>query len=45
MFSDPSGSPVVKLHQKRTSYVIHLGKTMFAFDKDRTKEIFVKKSR
>ena len=34
---------VVKLHQKRPSYVIQLGETMIAVDKDITKEIFVKK--
>ncbi len=34
---------VVKLHQKRPSYVIQLGETMVAVDKDITKEIFVKK--
>ncbi len=33
----------VKLHQKRPSYVIQLGETMVAVDKDITKEIFVKK--
>ncbi len=33
----------VKLHQKRPSYVIQLGETMIAVDKDITKEIFVKK--
>ncbi len=34
---------VVKLHQKRPSYVIQLGETMIAVDKDITREIFVKK--
>jgi len=34
---------VVKLHQKRPSYVIQLGETMIAVDKDITKEIYVKK--
>ncbi len=34
---------VVKLHQKRPSYVIQLGETMVAVDKDIMKEIFVKK--
>ncbi len=34
---------IVKLHQKRPSYVIQLGETMVAVDKDITKEIFVKK--
>jgi DtxR family Mn-dependent transcriptional regulator len=34
---------MVKLHQKRPSYVIQLGETMIAVDKDITKEIFVKK--
>jgi DtxR family Mn-dependent transcriptional regulator len=34
---------VVKLHQKKPSYVIELGETMIAVDKDITKEIFVKK--
>ena len=34
---------VVKLHQKSPSYVIQLGETMIAVDKDITKEIFVKK--
>ncbi len=34
---------VVKLHQKKPSYVIQLGETMIAVDKDITKEIFVKK--
>jgi DtxR family Mn-dependent transcriptional regulator len=34
---------VVKLHQKRPSYVIQLGETMVAVDRDITKEIFVKK--
>jgi DtxR family Mn-dependent transcriptional regulator len=33
----------VKLHQKKPSYVIQLGETMIAVDKDITKEIFVKK--
>lgn len=33
----------VKLHQKRPSYVIQLGETMIAVDKEITKEIFVKK--
>ena len=34
---------VVKLHQKKPSYVIQLGETMVAVDRDITKEIFVKK--
>jgi DtxR family Mn-dependent transcriptional regulator len=34
---------VVKLHQKKPSYVIQLGETMVAVDKDITREIFVKK--
>jgi DtxR family Mn-dependent transcriptional regulator len=34
---------MVKLHQKKPSYVIQLGETMIAVDKDITKEIFVKK--
>jgi DtxR family transcriptional regulator, Mn-dependent transcriptional regulator len=34
---------IVKLHQKRPSYVIQLGETMIAVDKSITKEIFVKK--
>lgn len=34
---------IVKLHQKRPSYVIQLGETMVAVDKEITKEIFVKK--
>jgi DtxR family Mn-dependent transcriptional regulator len=34
---------LVKLHQKRPSYVIQLGETMVAVDKDITREIFVKK--
>ncbi len=34
---------VVKLHQKKPSYVIEIGETMIAVDKDITKEIFVKK--
>ena len=34
---------LVKLHQKKPSYVIQLGETMIAVDKDITKEIFVKK--
>ncbi len=34
---------IVKLHQKSPSYVIQLGETMIAVDKDITKEIFVKK--
>ncbi len=34
---------VVRLHQKRPSYVLQLGETMIAVDKDITKEIFVKK--
>jgi len=33
----------VKLHQKKPSYVIQLGETMIAVDKEITKEIFVKK--
>ena len=34
---------IVKLHQKRPAYVIQLGETMIAVDKDITREIFVKK--
>lgn len=34
---------MVKLHQKRPSYVIQIGETMIAVDKSITKEIFVKK--
>ncbi len=34
---------IVRLHQKRPSYVIQLGETMIAVDKEITKEIFVKK--
>ena len=34
---------IVKLHQKKPSYVIQLGETMVAVDKSITKEIFVKK--
>lgn len=34
---------IVKLHQKKPSYVIQLGETMVAVDKEITKEIFVKK--
>ncbi len=34
---------IVKLHQKRPSYVLQLGETMIAVDRDITKEIFVKK--
>ncbi len=34
---------IVKLHQKRPSYVIQLGETMIAVDREITKEIFVKK--
>lgn len=34
---------IVKLHQKRPSYVIQLGETMVAVDRDITKQIFVKK--
>lgn len=34
---------VLSLHQKKPSYVIQLGETMIAVDKDITKEIFVKK--
>jgi DtxR family Mn-dependent transcriptional regulator len=34
---------IVKLHQKKPSYVIELGETTIAVDKDITKEIFVKK--
>jgi DtxR family Mn-dependent transcriptional regulator len=34
---------MVKLHQKRPSYVIQLGETMIAVDKSIAKEIFVKK--
>lgn len=34
---------LVKLHQKKPTYVIQLGETMVAVDKDITKEIFVKK--
>ncbi len=33
----------VKLHQKRPSYVIQIGETMVAVDKEITREIFVKK--
>ena len=33
----------VKLHQKKPSYVIQLGETMIAVDREITKEIFVKK--
>ncbi|MDH4164696.1 MAG: metal-dependent transcriptional regulator [Nitrospirota bacterium] len=33
----------VKLHQKKPSYVIQLGETMIAVDKEITREIFVKK--
>jgi DtxR family Mn-dependent transcriptional regulator len=33
----------IKLHQKKPAYVIQLGETMIAVDKDITKEIFVKK--
>jgi len=33
----------VKLHQKKPSYVLQLGETMVAVDKEITKEIFVKK--
>jgi DtxR family Mn-dependent transcriptional regulator len=33
----------VKLHQKRPSYVIQIGETMVAVDKEITKEIFVKR--
>ena len=36
---------IVKLHQKKPSYVLQLGETMIAVDKDITKEIFVKKVR
>lgn len=34
---------IVKLHQKRPSYVIQLGETTIAVDRDITREIFVKK--
>lgn len=34
---------VIKLHQKKPSYVIQLGETMIAVDKEITKEIFVRK--
>lgn len=34
---------LVKLHQKKPSYVIQLGETMIAVDREITKEIFVKK--
>jgi len=34
---------MVKLHQKKPSYVIQLGETTIAVDKDITREIFVKK--
>lgn len=34
---------VVKLHQKKPSYVIQLGETMIAVDREITREIFVKK--
>ncbi|MDA8098876.1 MAG: metal-dependent transcriptional regulator [Nitrospiraceae bacterium] len=34
---------VVKLHQKRPSYVLQVGETMIAVDKEITREIFVKK--
>lgn len=34
---------LVKLHQKKPSYVLQLGETMVAVDKEITKEIFVKK--
>ncbi|HTG02307.1 MAG TPA: metal-dependent transcriptional regulator [Nitrospirota bacterium] len=34
---------IVKLHQKKPSYVIQLGETMIAVDKEITREIFVKK--
>jgi DtxR family Mn-dependent transcriptional regulator len=34
---------IVKLHQKKPSYVIELGETTIAVDKDITKEIFVRK--
>jgi DtxR family Mn-dependent transcriptional regulator len=34
---------IVKLHQKKPSYVIQLGETMIAVDREITKEIFVKK--
>jgi DtxR family Mn-dependent transcriptional regulator len=34
---------LIKLHQKRPSYVIQIGETMLAVDKSITKEIFVKK--
>jgi hypothetical protein len=36
---------MAKLHQKRNSYVIQLGKAMIAFDKDITKEKVVKEIR
>lgn len=35
---------MVKLHQKKPSYVIQLGETMIAVDREITKEIFVKKT-
>lgn len=34
---------MVKLHQKKPSYVIQLGETMIAVDKEITREIFVRK--
>ena len=34
---------IVKLHQKKPSYVIQLGETMIAVDKDIVRDIFVKK--
>ena len=34
---------IVKVHQKRPSYVLQLGETMIAVDKEIIKEIFVKK--
>ena len=33
----------VKLHQKRPSYVIQIGETMVAVDKEITREMFVKR--
>ena len=35
----------IKLHQKRPSYVIQIGETMVAVDKEITREIFVKRLR
>jgi DtxR family transcriptional regulator, Mn-dependent transcriptional regulator len=34
---------IIKLHQRKPSYVIQIGETTIAVDKDITKEIFVKK--